>query len=548
MMTRAAIYARYSSDQQRDASIEDQVRVCRRRIAQEGWAEGAIYTDHAISGASHLRPGYQKLLEDVRAGRVAAVVAESLDRLSRDQEHVAALFKLLSFHGIPLVTVGEGAISELHVGLKGAMSALYLKDLADKTRRGLEGRVRQGRSAGGISYGYRVATTIGSDRDPAAGERRIDPAEAEVVVRIFEAFVAGQSPRAIAGGLNAEGVPGPSGAAWGMSTIYGNWRRGTGVLNNELYVGRLVWNRQRFVKDPETGRRQARLNPPEAWIVEEVPELRIVPDDLWAQAKARQAATRKALTADGRGVRSERARRPRHLFSGLLACGACGGGFTLVGGRHYGCASARNKGTCGNRLTIRRDVLEETVLAGLRENLLHPDLVAVFVEEYRREVERLRKGAGKADAARRRELAKVERQIGRIVEAVKDGFYVPAMKAEMAGLETRRAELAAALAETPEDPPALHPGLAEVYRRKVAELTAALNEEGLRMEAAEALRTLVEAIRLTPQDGRLDIELVGALAGILALGNAKSPREVISGARSVTLVAGAGFEPATFRL
>lgn len=175
-MTRAAIYARYSSDRQRDASIEDQVRVCRRRIAQEGWAEGPIYTDHAISGASHLRPGYQKLLEDVRAGRVEAVVAESLDRLSRDQEHVAALFKLLSFHGIPLVTVGEGAVTELHVGLKGTMSALYLKDLADKTRRGLEGRVRQGplRRAGSPTATRRSAASppTAPRRPASAGSTR----------------------------------------------------------------------------------------------------------------------------------------------------------------------------------------------------------------------------------------------------------------------------------------------------------------------------------------------------------------------------------------
>ncbi len=148
---RAAIYARYSSDLQRDDSIDDQVRLCRRRIDREGWHAGEVYSDHAASGASHLRAGYQKLLADARKGRFDVVVAESLDRLSRDQEHIAALFKLLSFASIPLVTVAEGEISELHIGLKGTMSALFLKDLAQKTRRGLEGRVRQGRSAGGIS-------------------------------------------------------------------------------------------------------------------------------------------------------------------------------------------------------------------------------------------------------------------------------------------------------------------------------------------------------------------------------------------------------------
>ncbi len=79
---RAVIYARYSSDNQRDASIEDQVRLCRRRIEQEEWQLGEVYSDHAISGASTLRPGYQKMLEDARAGCFDVLVSEALGSLS----------------------------------------------------------------------------------------------------------------------------------------------------------------------------------------------------------------------------------------------------------------------------------------------------------------------------------------------------------------------------------------------------------------------------------------------------------------------------------
>jgi DNA invertase Pin-like site-specific DNA recombinase len=151
----AVIYARYSSDLQRDASIEDQVRLCRKRIEQEGWEYLCAYTDRAQSGASALRPAYQALLEDARQGKFNVVVAEALDRLSRDQEDVAGLFKRLRFAGVRLFTLAEGEISELHVGLKGTMNALFLKDLADKTRRGLEGRVRQGHSGGGVVFRLR---------------------------------------------------------------------------------------------------------------------------------------------------------------------------------------------------------------------------------------------------------------------------------------------------------------------------------------------------------------------------------------------------------
>src|ERR1700722_19157275 len=107
---RAVIYARYSSDLQRDASIEDQVRLCRGQIEHEGWQYLHAYTDRATSGASTLRRGYQALLEDARRGGFDIVVAEALDRLSRDQEDVAGLLKRLRFAGVRLFTVAEGEI------------------------------------------------------------------------------------------------------------------------------------------------------------------------------------------------------------------------------------------------------------------------------------------------------------------------------------------------------------------------------------------------------------------------------------------------------
>ena len=153
---RCAIYARYSSDLQSAASIEDQVRLCRAHADRMGWDVVDVFEDRAISGASAIRPGYQKLLQAVQDGTIDVVLAEALDRLSRDQEDIAGLFKRLRFLGVQLATVSEGDIGDLHIGLKGAMNALYLKDLADKTRRGLEGRVREGRSGGGLCYGYDV--------------------------------------------------------------------------------------------------------------------------------------------------------------------------------------------------------------------------------------------------------------------------------------------------------------------------------------------------------------------------------------------------------
>jgi hypothetical protein len=137
------------------------------------------------------------------------------------------------------------------------MNALFLKDLAAKTWRGLEGRVRQGRSGGGRCYGYEVAKEADASGQAIHGGRWINPAEAEIVRRIFRESATGVSQRAIAHRLNQEGIAGPDGRPWGDTTIRGHAARGTGILRNELYVGRLVWNRQRYIKDLTSGKRLA---------------------------------------------------------------------------------------------------------------------------------------------------------------------------------------------------------------------------------------------------------------------------------------------------
>ena len=547
-MFRAVIYARYSSNNQRKASIEDQIRQCQVYAEHQRWRLTNTYTDHAISGTSLLRPGYQKLLEDARSGLFEVVVAEALDRLSRDQEHVASLFKNLSFADVRLVTLAEGEIGELHVGLKGTMNALFLKDLALKTHRGLEGRVRAGRSGGGLSYGYDVVRETDSVGNPVRGKRIINEGEAKIVRSIFQDFARGISPTSIAKSLNFEGIPGPRGNVWGPSTIYGNWRRGTGILNNDLYVGRLVWNRQHFVKDPETGRRQARLNPESKWIIEEVPELRIVPQDLWDAVKERQKDVRRVVTADrSRAIRSERARRPIYLFSGLLRCGQCGGSYSMVSGTKYGCSNRKTRGTCDNNLTIKRTELEETVLSGLKDRLMDPELVKEFIQSYHDTLNEHLATANSQNVCLQKQLSKINKELEALVAAVKAGIRSLTLQAEFEHLEHNKQVIAQELATEPPSPIQLHPNLAGVYRQKVENLTEALNTEETRQEAAEIIRGLIDEIRLVPDGCELHVHLKGELAEMLALSTNKKPGSKGTGLKT-TLVAGAGFEPATFRL
>ena len=431
---RAAIYARYSSDLSRDASIEDQVRLCRAYAVRAGWEVTQVFEDRAISGASTIRPGYQRLLEAVLAGSIDVVLAEALDRLSRDQEDIAALHKRLRFLGVKLITASEGEIGDLHIGLKGAMNALYLKDLADKTRRGLEGRVRAGRSGGGLCYGYDVVP--GDER----GGRTINPDEAAIVRRIFAEFAAGRSPKAIARGLNDESVPGSA---------------------------RHPLARHRHPRPPRARhrhpqqralRRPARLEPAALCQGSRAP------------AGASRAATRRkpgssrtcpssASSTSPSGRRSSPARprstprpgcrRSRPAASGSTgaphtcspaSCAAahCGGDFAAVGRDYLACANARKFARCDQRKAIRREVLEEFVLDLVRDRLMQPDAVKTFVAAYMREINAGRDDAEAARGRLQRQLDTVGRKLEGFYDAIGDGLRTPGLLGKIQSLEARQ--------------------------------------------------------------------------------------------------------------
>lgn len=509
-MTRVAVYARYSSDNQRAASIEDQVRLCRERSDKEGWQVVNVYSDHAISGASLLRPGVQMLLQDAQNAKFDLILSEALDRLSRDQADIASIRKRLQFLGIGMVTLAEGEINELHIGLKGTMNALFLKDLADKTRRGQRGRVEAGKSGGGLPYGYEVVER---------GHFKIDAYEAQIVVRIFEEYAAGLPPKKIAAGLNAEHIPNRSGKGWSASTINGNRQRGTGILNNDLYIGRGVWNRTRKIKDPDTGVRLSRPNPPEEWVINKVPELRILPQELWDQAKARQK------DLNEREKPFWKKQRPVNLFSFLLKCGDCGGGYSKISSTNYGCSYARNKGEamCGNRRTVNQADLEYTILKTIQSRLMDPELVSVFCEEYTSHLNKLRTMHNASLHAYETELEKIDRQEKRMVQAIMDGFANETLKVQMNALADRKRELKRLLAGQVKAPTLLYPSMAQRYREEVTGLIDALNDEKHRPEAARLIRSLIKEIVITPQNDskRVIVDIHGDLAGILNMANGK---------------------------
>jgi site-specific DNA recombinase len=293
------------------------------------------------------------------------------------------------------------------------------------------------------------------------------------------------------------------------------------------------------------------------------PDLQIVSDELWEAVKARQAEVRIVMTRDADGNTLNGAHRRKYLLSGMLECGVCGGGFTIIDATNYGCATHRCKGTCSNDLKVRREELERRVLDGLRERLLAPELVEEFARAFQEEVNRLAAEKTRHRAEDEGRLEAVKRKIASLIRAIEDGLYQPSLKARMAELEAEKAGLEERLASTPEPPKIrLHPNLPGLYREKVAALEEALADPAIKAEAAEAIRGQIERITLTPNDrGTLDIQLHGDLARILELCEAAEGGRERAGrgskherpghggpGRGLSVVAGAGFEPATFRL
>ncbi|AHK70164.1 recombinase family protein [Gluconobacter oxydans] len=572
MTERVALYGRFSDDRQNASSAQDQIRHCRRRAEAEGWAVIASYTDEAISGAVRNRPQYQKLRHAIDDGEFTIVMAESLDRLSRSQEDTANLYEMCQYRKVRLFTLSEGWISELQIGLSSTINAVYLRQLAEKTHRGLSSRIESGRSAGGLSYGYRVP--IQPNGLPQTGQLEIVPEQAVVIRRIFAEYGRGVSPRSIAAALNAEGIPVPQHGArrgdgtWRANAIQGNRKRGTGILNNELYIGRRVWNRLRYVHPPGESKRIFRLNPESEWKIEEVPALRIVDQDAWDTARERQrridAARAEKDTGDATHLSGTHvSRRPTYLLSGLVRCGACGGTMNIAGSgvRRFYCANAREKGrtVCQGIKGLRKDVLEHTIVHGLKEHLMQPEAVQEFSDRYAAHQRSL--DAGREESVRhlRASLLRTEKEIANVMTAIKAGIFTETTKAELEALEARRKHQSDAVAQAQTTAPALPPNLAEIYCATIMNLTESLTHPDTVLESSEAMRSLIDRIIVSWDAERAEhrIELEGKLIALLNAGrttkaqnakNASGNEAEAWDESSLKLVAGAGFEPAAFRL
>ena len=548
--TRAAIYARFSTDLQNARSAEDQLRVCRDYAERQGWQVVEVYSDLAISGTTNNRPGLNALLAAADARSFDVVLAEALDRVSRNQADTAHIFQRLQFADVRLCTISESEVTELHVGMLGTMNALFVKELASKIRRGQRGAVSRGRVPGGLCYGYRPAPVLHDDGSVERGHRVIVEEEAAIIRRIFAEALAGDSTKAIAHRLNREGVRGPRGGLWTSSTLNGSRGRANGILHNPAYAGRIHYNRVRMVKDPETRRRLSRPNKLEERVEELAEHLRIVDEPTWQEIQRRREARAH--------IPFRQLVRPKHMLSGLVRCGTCGHAYIVIDRGKWGCRGHRSAGICANPRRIATADLESRVLTGLREQLLHPDVVARVVKRYHEARAEQRKAMAQGLRKAEARVDQLKGEIANLVAALAGGMDMAEVRDAIAGRREALAIAEAQLAEHQALPPIiLHPQIVEQYRRRIGLIGDAITRGDRAARFLPAIRALIDSVTITddpaaPNGAR--VEVLGSLAAVLSVATGQQPaaaprstgvRATKGSSQVLEVVAEEGLEPPT---
>ncbi|WP_313193428.1 recombinase family protein [Shinella zoogloeoides] len=607
-------YARYSTDRQDEQSIETQIELGRALAAERGWNLVEIYEDRAVSGTKlKSRPGIQQVLRRIRQRDVDILLCVSVDRISRDMEHSSGILKQLRHYRVELWTVqAKAPVADIELGLRSIISHDMIEQTRYRTREGMKTTVRKGKAAGGIAYGYRIKLEYDAKGDRVPGMREINEEEAEIVRWIYQQYALGRSPKELAVDLNNRmpPVPGPKGAKWRDTAIRGHRDRGAGILNNETYIGRIVYNRRRFDKNPETESREARLNDRSEWVVGEAPELRIVDDELWTRVKRRQMEVEASFSQTTTN-RLNRAHRPQYVLSGLLECAHCAGPYAVMAKDRYGCTNRQKKLpidhlgniVCTNSKTIARQELEQRVLDAIPDNLLSTEQITTIQDRVNKQMAASRKAGerskDKLEAGLREATRKQEAIANQITERLLAGQpKIDAFDRMLDELqkqcEAMRQELdhVSARKKAAFKPFTLNPSMCNLMTKALTMAVRAGNSEcDAVKEQFNIVRELVQKVVIAPSpDGKsADLTIHGRLASILAsmkafhehskamradfvddyaqrlkdgeLKGQKAKLDFVARFRSVlaeeeadwkrlqvSVVAGAGFEPAAFRL
>lgn len=444
------------------------------------------------------------MMADAKEKNFDVLLIDDLSRLSRDNIETQQALKRMKFWRLRVIAVSEGFDTnskgyKIHAGAKGLMNDLYLEAIAEWTHRGQEGQAQKGLSCGGRVYGY-------DNEETEDGIRRvINPKEAHVVEQMFQWRIDKLSERQIASELNRLKIPAPRSGSWSMSAIHA-------MLNNPIYIGRVIWNKTQWIKDPDTGIRKRFERPETEWIVTEIPELRIVSGELWNKVQARKEQTSPVKIHSGRG--------PKFPFSSLLECGCCGSNYVVMDRYKYGCAGRKDRGptVCNNDLKVSRKVIEDRLLEAIKADLFTDEAMELFVKEANRLLtERMKDKLSSKDDLRKR-LEEANKRIGNIMSAIEAGILTESTKSALLSAEAEKKEVERKLAHNPglDKVTAFLPRAADSYRKLVNELERTIQTDALRARAL--LRKLLGGkVRLIPEDGGLIAEIRGDYAGLLSI-------------------------------
>jgi len=549
---RCAIYARYSSDLQKESSPEDQTRNCKQFAKSKGWSvlENHIYADRAVSGSSlHGRLQLTRLL-DVATTSPAPfdyVLVDDTSRLSRDK--VDQMNIIADFHdaGVYLYFVSQNIdtadeqTNDILIPIHGIFDSLYLKELAKKTQRGMAGQVLKGYNPGGRTYGYSyepVPDPSGAIDKKTREVRKLGTAvsineeQADIVRWIFNLYSSGIGLREIVNLLNQERIEPPGSAnqrakfkidpSWCPSAV-------RYILQNPKYIGDWTWNKHKWYKNRRTGKRAYRLRPESEWVKHNNPELSIMSEELFEQVQ--QRFTENIL----RYKKGARGHRKSCLFSGMLKCSVCGASFIAVGqskssDSNYACSINWHRGNtvCSNNIRVKRSVLEKCLLSALQEQILQPEIIDKAVRLANQRLKSFVLETSKQIPKLARQITKLQDEIDNLVAFVaKTGDCSPAVQTTLSDKERELQILKDKIERAPKsesrkslkvDP--------DFVRRKFNNLSELLSTDITRARAE--LMKITEKIELTPMiDGkRRYLRAVGQskLDGILGFAENSSTR------------------------
>jgi len=525
-MKTAVIYARYSSDLQKDRSIDDQIAFCKEIALRNGLTVADIFTDRAKSGASMFeRDGLLALMNAAKKRTFQAVISESLSRLSRDQEDTAAIYKRLKFNDITIIDSG-GIVSDVHIGVGGIVNSMFLKNLAVSVKRSMNARAREGLVPGRIAFGLRATGADSCGRRKKC-EREIDPASAAIVLRIFEEYANGKSLCDIDDALKREHIIAPN---------LGE------MLRNPIYIGKIIHNVTGSIKNPDTGRRLFRRAAAEDRIVVEAPELRIIPQPLWDRVQHLRTARSKAQ--GWHGPRQHKYVNKDQLLLGLLTCGQCGGAMSICqsnpdGSPRMVCSFANRRENCDHRKSYCLKTLQSTILDGVKDKLTDRKALLELTRAYHERWAERQKFIRTDHEKAKTQLNRVVVQIDRIVAAISESDDpVKVLMEKLKALETERVSLSekVRLIEAEGNVITLHPAAIDKFADAMEEIHTALTGDLDIQQLAPfraAFRNVFERIVVHPTTKRKIYEVtpyarLSAIMGLELFPKMRSTTEMLA--------------------